>query len=73
MQLEEADSIDGFKGNVSAKFQVVINSLTKHCCLNILADHTSEILYQQLQEWFHKRLQYYYKESKTHRLWIQEL
>ena len=51
MQLEETDSIDGFKGNVSAKFQVVINSLTKHCCLNILADHTSEILYQQLQEY----------------------
>ena len=51
MQLDEAISIDEFKGDVGAKFQVVINSLTRHCCLNILADRTSEILYQQLLEY----------------------
>ena len=51
MQLDEAISIDEFKGDVGAKFQVVINSLTRHCCLNILEDRTSEILYQQLLEY----------------------
>ena len=51
MQLDEAISIDEFKGDVGAKFQVVIISLTRHCCLNILADRTSEILYQQLLEY----------------------
>lgn len=51
MQLDEAIFIDEFKGDVGAKFQVAINSLTRHCCLNILADRTSEILYQQLLEY----------------------
>jgi len=49
--LDEAISIDEFRGNTGAKFQVVINSLTRYTCLNILSDRSSESLYQEVMEY----------------------
>lgn len=46
--LDEAISIDEFKGNVGEKFQVVINSLTKRQCLNILPSRSPDKLYASM-------------------------
>ena len=50
-KLSESISIDEFKGNTGAKFQVVINDLITHQCLNILEDRTPEILYSKIIEY----------------------
>lgn len=44
-------SIDEFKGNAGAKFQVVINDLTTHTCLNIIEDRSPDILYAKILEY----------------------
>ena len=46
--LDEAISIDEFKGNAGEKFQVVINSLTKRQCLNILPSRSADKLYEAI-------------------------
>ena len=46
--LDEAISIDEFKGNVGEKFQVVINSLTERKCLNILPARSADKLYEEI-------------------------
>ena len=50
-QMDEVISIDEFKGDTGAKFQVVINSLSKRRCLNILEDRSREILYAKILEY----------------------
>lgn len=49
--LDEAISIDEFSGNVDEKFQVVINSLTKRKCLNILPSRSPDKLYNSILEY----------------------
>ena len=50
-RLSEAISIDEFKGNAGAKFQVVINDLITHTCLNIIEDRSPDILYAKILEY----------------------
>jgi transposase len=47
-KLSSAISIDEFKGNAGAKFQVVINDLDNYTCLNILEDRSPDILYAKI-------------------------
>ena len=49
--LDEAISIDEFSGNVDEKFQVVMNSLTKRKCLNILPSRSPDKLYNAIVEY----------------------
>ena len=75
--LDEAISIDEFRGNAGAKFQVVINSLSKRECLAILPDRSPDSLYASilqypLEERIHGRMQYDHQDVKTGMLWIQE-
>lgn len=49
--LDAAISIDEFSGNVDEKFQVVINSLTKRKCLNILPSRSPDKLYKSILEY----------------------
>lgn len=49
--LSSAISIDEFKGNTGAKFQVVIHDLTTYQCLNIIEDRTPDILYSKILEY----------------------
>lgn len=44
-KLSNVISIDEFKGNVGAKFQVVINDLINYTCLNIIEDRSPDTLY----------------------------
>ena len=47
-KLDEAISLDEFHGNAGAKFQVVLNSLTKRKCLNVFSNRKQEILYHEI-------------------------
>ena len=49
--LDEAISIDEFHGNAGAKFQVVINSLSKRECLAILLDRSPDSLYASILQY----------------------
>lgn len=49
--LSSSISIDEFKGNAGAKFQVVINDLDNYICLNIIEDRSPDILYAKLLEY----------------------
>ena len=49
--LDEAISIDEFRGNAGAKFQVVINSLSKRECLSILPDRSPDSLYAAILQY----------------------
>lgn len=49
--LDEAISIDEFRGNAGAKFQVVINSLSKRECLAILPDRSPDSLYASILQY----------------------
>ena len=49
-KLDKAISLDEFHGNAGAKFQVVLNSLTQHKCLNVFSDRSSETLYQEINK-----------------------
>ena len=51
MLLSEVISIDEFKGNTGAKFQVVINDLEKRQCLNILQDRALDNLYKDISKY----------------------
>lgn len=56
-RLSESISIDEFKGNTGAKFQVVINDLITYQCLNIIEDRSPDILYSKIMEYpFEERL-----------------
>ncbi|WP_110952828.1 ISL3 family transposase [Anaerosinus massiliensis] len=46
--LSSSISIDEFKGNAGAKFQVVINDLNNYTCLNIIEDRSPDILYAKI-------------------------
>lgn len=50
-KLSSAISIDEFKGNAGAKFQVVINDLVNYNCLNIIEDRSPDILYAKILEY----------------------
>jgi transposase len=50
-RLSESISIDEFKGNTGAKFQVVINDLITHQCLNIIEDRSPDILYSKIMDY----------------------
>jgi len=47
-KLSSTISIDEFKGNAGAKFQVVINDLDNYTCLNVLEDRSPDILYAKI-------------------------
>lgn len=49
--LSSSISIDEFKGNAGAKYQVVINDLDNYTCLNIIEDRSPDILYAKLLEY----------------------
>lgn len=48
--LDKAISLDEFHGNAGAKFQVVLNSLTQHKCLNVFSNRSSEVLYYEISK-----------------------
>jgi len=50
-KLSNVISIDEFKGNVGAKFQVVINDLINYTCLNIIEDRSPDTLYAKILEY----------------------
>lgn len=50
-KLSNAISIDEFKGNAGAKFQVVINDLNNYTCLNIIEDRSPDTLYAKILEY----------------------
>ena len=49
--LDEAISIDEFRGHAGAKFQVVINSLSQRKCLAILPDRSPDSLYAAILQY----------------------
>lgn len=50
-KLPEAISLDEFKGDAGAKFQVVLNDLVNYTCCNIFPDRSVDKLYASLLEY----------------------
>lgn len=49
--LPKVMSIDEFRGNVGAKYQVVVNDLENKQCCAILADRSKEVLYETIRSY----------------------